>query len=213
MESHLDGNLLSWHVKAMAGLPFTGSAYRAPDGVVVWIDPPDPGTHEQALLALGKPAHVLVTFRDHDRAVAEVAAQHGAKVWIPKGEGGSLSTVDVEYDEQTALPAGLRAIGLPAMGFGEHALIGEAYGRRFAFIGDAVFNHEAAPVPGLVKWLFFKQREGPLHMKRHYRGGDTAAAHAQLSKLLDEKLDALFLSHGRPIPADADRWLRACLGT
>src|ERR1035437_1393071 len=118
----------------MAGVPFTGSAYRAPDGEVVWIDPPDPGVHEAELLQLGKPTHILVTFRDHDRAVAALSKRYGAKVWVPRGQGGSIQPINEEFDETTVLPAGLKAIAMPAMGYAEHALTTEAYGKKFAFI-------------------------------------------------------------------------------
>lgn len=212
METLLDGNLVRWDELAMAGLPFTGSAYRSPEGEVVWIDPPALGAAESAVLALGKPAHILVTFRDHDRAVNELAERFGAKVWVPRGQGGEIRNVDVEFGEDSAMPAGLRAVAMPAMGYGEHALVGEAYGRRFAFIGDAVFNHEHTRVPWLVRKLAFKHRGGPLWMKRTYRGGDDKAAPAQLRRLLDLKLDALYLSHGRAVSENADRYLRQVLG-
>lgn len=212
LETYLSGNLLSWTVPMMIGLPFTGFAYRAPEGQVVWIDPPEAGEHEAALLALGKPAHILVTFRDHDRGVKQASEAYGAEVWIPAGEGGSITPVHHEFTAETKLPAGLRALSLPACGYGEHALVGEAYGQRFAFIGDAVFNLEGTQVPTPVRWLAFKQRQGPLSMKRSYRGGETRKVPDQMNKLLDEKLDALFLSHGAAIPHEADRWLRACLG-
>jgi hypothetical protein len=200
-----------WTKAAILNLPFTGSAYRSPEGEVVWIDPDDPGADEAALLELGRPAHILVTFRDHDRAVPTLAERYGAKVWVPKGPGGSL-TPDVEFDESTALPAGLKALSMPAMGYGEHALWAEAYGKRFAFIGDAVFNLEGTGFPWLVAKLAFHQREGALRMKRTYRGGDTAQAPAQLQRLLDLKLDAVFLSHGAAIPENADAALRGALG-
>jgi hypothetical protein len=212
LETYLDGNLFSWTVDAMAGLPLTGSAYRAPNGEVVWIDPPDPGADEAALLQLGKPAHILVTFRDHDRAVDALAAKFGAKVWVPKGHGGTIRKVDVEYDHDTALPAGLKAIGMPAVGFGEHALTAVAYGKNFAFIGDAVFNLKGSKALFFVPLFFFKNRGGPLSLKKSYRGGDTKAAPGQVHKLLDLKLDAVFLSHGQAVPQDADRWLRTALG-
>lgn len=208
----LDGNLLTWTEPYKVGLPFTGSAYRSPAGEVVWIDPHDPGPHEAALLALGKPTHILVTFRDHDREVVPLAEKYGARVWVPAGTGGEIPKVDVTFDETTTLPAGLRAVSMPAMGYGEHALVAEAYGKRFAFIGDAVFNLEGTTVPWLVRKLFFVRREGPLRMKRSYRGGDTKAAPDQLRKLLAERLDMLLLSHGEAIPAGADRALRDVLG-
>lgn len=213
MQTYLDGNLLSWTVPMipLIGVPLTGSAYRAPNGEVLWIDPPDPGAHEAELLKLGQPSHILVTFRDHDRAVAELARRYGAKVWVPKGQGGSLAA-DVEFGEDTELPGGLKALSMPAMGYGEHALHTEAYGKRFAFIGDAVFNLDGGETFFLVKPLAFRSHgHGPLRMKRDYRGGDTAAAPGQLQRLLDLKLDTLFLSHG-PAVHDADRELRACLG-
>jgi hypothetical protein len=212
LETYLDGNLLTWTVDAMVGLPFTGSAYRAPDGVVVWIDPPDPAEREAELLQLGKPAHIFVTFRDHDRAVDALAAKFGAKVWVPKGRGGHIQKVDVEFDNETILPAGLKAIGMPAVGFGEHALVTEAYGQRFAFIGDAVFNLKGSKVLFFIPPLFFRNHGGPLSLKTFYRGGNTKAAPAQMHQLLDLKLDAVFLSHGAAVPQDADRWLRTALG-
>jgi hypothetical protein len=212
MESFLDGNVRRWHELAMGTLPFYGSAYRSPDGEVVWIDPPALGADEAEVLALGKPSHILVTFRDHDRAVDALAQRFGAKVWIPRGKGGSFARIDEEFGEDTTLPAGLKAVGLPAMGYGEHALVGEAYGQRFAFIGDAVFNHEDTKVPWLVRKLAFKHRGGPLWMKRSYRGGDDKAAPEQLKRLLDLRLDALYLSHGKAVPQDADRYLRQVLG-
>lgn len=210
--SYLDGNLLTWTAPQMLGLPFTASAYRSPAGEVVWIDPHDPGPHEAALLALGPPTDLLVTFRDHDRHVAPLAEKYGARVWVPEGTGGEIPRVDVTFGEHTTLPAGLRAVSLPAMGYGEHALVAEAYGKRLAFIGDAVFNLEGTAVPWLVRMLAFKRCRGPLSMKRSYRGGDTAAAPGQLRKLLDERLDLLVLSHGEAIPAGADRALRDVLG-
>lgn len=212
-EAYLDGNLIGWQVDMIAGLPFNGHAYRAPNGEVVWIDPPEPGAHEERLLTLGKPAHILVTFRDHDRAVDKLAAKYGARVWIPKGQGGDIQQVDVEFDESTELPAGLKALGIPACGYGEHALVAEAYGKRFAFIGDALFGLKHSNIFFLVPPLFFRSANGgPVQLKRSYRGGDSAAAPTQIRKLLDERLDMLFLSHGRAVPAEADRWIRVALG-
>jgi hypothetical protein len=211
IREHLDGNLLTWQVGAMGiDLPLTGHAYRAPSGEVVWVDPPALGDLEDRLLALGKPNAILVTFRDHDRAVPDLLVRYGCKFWAPRGTDGSIPNPHEVFEEGTPLPAGLRAVALPAMGYAEHALVAEAYGKRFAFIGDAVFNFEGTRFPWLAKKLFFRAPCGPLQMKKSYRGGDTAAAPGQLRKLLDERLDMLFLSHGWPV-MDAQRWLEGCL--
>jgi hypothetical protein len=211
MQSHLGGYVATWAQTMLLGLKFTGSAYRAPDGQVVWIDPPDPGEEEMDLLALGKPAHILVTFRDHDRHVAALAARYDAQVWIPKGKGGEIATVHHEFDEQSTLPAGLRALDMSGAGYGEHALLAEAHGKRFAFIGDALFNFDDSHFPSLVRWLFFKHGSGPLWLKRHYRGGDASLVPGQLARLADFKPEALFLSHGPAVTQHAEELLRGCL--
>jgi hypothetical protein len=209
---HLDGNVLTWQVGALGplDLPFTGHAYRAPSGEVVWVDPPSIAGVEEELLALGKPAHILVTFRDHDRAVPELLAKFGATFWAPRGTPEGSVPAGQAYDEQTALPAGLKAVSMPAMGYGEHALVGEAYGQRFAFVGDAVFSFEGTRFPWIAQKLAFCAPSGPIRMKKSYRGGDTAQAPADLRKLIAERPEILFLSHGWPV-TDGQKWLEGCL--
>lgn len=213
METLLNGRVITWTGEGPAGFAMSGHALKADNGEIVWIDPPDPGSQEAAVLAFGKPAHILVTFRDHDRAVDQYAKRFGAKVWIPRGKGGAIKKVDVEYDEATALPAGLRALSLPAVGFGEHALYGTVNGQRFAFIGDAVFHLDFERLPWIVRALAFVQRGGALQHKRWYRGGNTRDALKQARKLLDLNLDALFFSHGRPLESNAAAALKESLGT
>lgn len=210
----LDGRARSWTQKVLLGaLPFTGTAVRLDDGTVVWFDPPEAGEDEAELLAFGTPAHILLTFRDHDRAVARYAGITKAQVWQPKGQGGSVSPVHHEFDATTELPGGLRALDLTACGYGEHAILGEAAGRRFAAIGDALFRLEQGFLPGIVSALGFKAaKEGaPLLMKRSYRGGRTAEVPAQARQLLGRGLDALLLSHGAPVADGAEAALAASL--
>lgn len=203
MEALLNGAILSWTQEGPAGDAFRGYAFKAETGEVIWVDPPAPCSKEQELLKLGKPDHLMVTFRDHDRGVDEIAKRYGAKVWIPKGKGGSIKKVDVEYDEHTDLPGNLHALSLPAVGYGEHALYGTLKGHRFAFIGDAIMNLEFDTLPWIVKALFITRKQGQLQHKKTYRGGNTREALQQIKRLLNLDLDALLFSHGTPIESGA----------
>lgn len=202
-ETLLDNRILTWTSDAPAGFAFRGYALKADDGTIAWIDPPDPGEHEPALVAFGRPQHILVTFRDHDRAVDRLAARYGAKVWIPKGKGGDIKRVDVEYDESTALPATLKALSMPAVGYGEHALYGTVQGHRFAFIGDAVMHMDYDRLPWIVRALFIGRKKGRLQYKKYYRGGNNREALKQVRRLMNLELDALLFSHGDPIVTGA----------
>lgn len=203
MEILLDGSVIGWGGLGPFGIPLHGYALRADDGTVMWIDPPDPSRHEAAILELGPPAHVLVTFRDHERAVAASVARFGAKLWIPRGRGGPFDRPDHEFGEDTELPGGLQALSLPACGYGEHALVGTVKGKRFACTGDSLWNFEGSRFNPLIRFLYFRELPGGLYLKRHYRGGDDSAVLDQIAKLATMDLDVLLLSHGIPIERDA----------
>lgn len=203
MEILLEGAAIGWGGTGIFGIPLHGYALRADDGTVVWVDPPDPTEHEAAILELGPPAHVLVTFRDHERAVAETVTRFGAKLWIPRGRGGPFANPDFEFGEDSRLPGEMRAIALPACGYGEHAILGTVKGKRFAFTGDCLWSFEGSRFNPLLRFLAFRELPGGLYMKRHYRGGDDAAVTEQISRLADLDLDALLLSHGPPIERNA----------
>lgn len=210
----LDGRALSWTQGVLLGaLPFTGTAVRMDDGTVIWFDPPEAAGDEAELLAFGKPAHILLTFRDHDRAVARYAALTGAQVWQPKGQGGSVSPVHHEFDSSSELPCGLKALDLTACGYGEHAILGEVGGKRFAAIGDAFFRLDRGLLSGLLKGVGFKEAKpgAPLLMKRSYRGGRTAEVPAQVRQLMGRGLDALLLSHGHAVAEGAEAALAASI--
>ncbi len=213
MEILLDGAVVGWGGLGVLGIPLHGYALKADDGTVVWVDPPPvPPRDEPAVFQLGQPSHIFVTFRDHDRAVAQYMARFNAKLWIPSGRGGSFDRPDVEFGEATDLPGGLRALSMVACGYGEHALLGTVRGRRFAFTGDSLWNFEGSCFNPLVRFLAFRTLPGGLALKRHYRGGDDSAAYAEIAKLADQDLDALLLSHGAPIERDARQRLALAFG-
>lgn len=217
MDRHLDGAVLSWtfdqpHITSgtFAADAYRGHALRAA-GEVVWIDPPDPGPDEPALLELGRPAHVLVTYRHHERAVDMLAERYGARVWLPRGKGGQYRRVDEEYGEDTKLPAGLRAIAMPGVGFGEHALTGTLHGQRFAFVGDSVLNLDYDHLPTWIRFLIVKRKSGQLQRKTFYLGGRARDAVRQAQRLLELDLDALFVAHGADLPTGAAAALKESL--
>lgn len=214
LRSLMQGRARSWTQRVLGGaLPFTGSAVRMDDGTVLWFDPPEAGLVEDELMAFGQPSHIFLTFRDHDRAVAHFAQKTGAQVWLPKGEGGSVQPVHHLFDATTPLPCGLQALDLSACGYGEHALLGEAGGQRFAAIGDALFRLEAGLIQGLMKLAAFKAAKpgAPLLLKRSYRGGNTQAAPAQIRQLQGRGLDVLLLSHGEAVDGGAEAALASSL--
>jgi glyoxylase-like metal-dependent hydrolase (beta-lactamase superfamily II) len=198
----VDGAVLAWSRPMLGFMTLTGYALKTDSGDVVLVDPPDPGDGLNTLERFGRPTHIFVTFRDHDRAVVKLADHFGARIWIPKGTGEtSVARFDEEYDEQSALPGGLKALSMPAVGYGEHALYGTVRGKKVAFIGDAVFNDERLPWP--VDKFILPRNRGQLRRKASYRGGNTPEAMVQVRKLLDLDLDAALFSHGQPVGENA----------
>lgn len=212
VKRYLDGHVLGWFGKGPLGIPFSSYALRH-DGVTVWIDAIDPGAGRDAVLALGPPQHLLITFGDHDRDVLALARQYGAEVWVPAGEAPAFPHPDHVITDGTELPAGLKAMALPGVGYGETALYGEVAGKRIAFIGDAVLNLRMSAVERLLSLPILAHGRGPFQRKRLFRGGDTAQALKSILKLLDLDLDAAFFSHGDPVEHDAGRKLRESITT
>lgn len=212
VKRYLDGHVLGWFGKGSLGIPFSSYALRQGD-TTVWIDAIDPGAGRDAVLALGPPQHLLITFGDHDRDVLALAREFGAQVWVPAGEAPAFPSPDHIITEDTELPAGLKAMALPGVGYGETVLYGDVAGKRIAFIGDSVLH---LPLSPLQRWLtapFLVHGRGPFQRKRQFRGGNTAQALRSIPRLLDLHLDAAFVSHGLPIDRDAHRHLTESIRT
>lgn len=100
-------------------------AYRAPAALAL-IDPlvPDDGwpALDELVNAEGKPVHVLVTIRWHDRSRAQVLARYGGSEELPAGvEAIPLRRADETMfwiPEHGALVPGDRLIGFGAIGGG-----------------------------------------------------------------------------------------------
>jgi hypothetical protein len=210
MRMIVPGRVISWTRKGPFGSVLRSYAYRK-DDVVVWIDPVMPEDKDLAAVhAFGKPHHVILTFGGHDRDTQAVRAAYGIPVWVPEPEGGDRLIQNPEhiYTWQTELPAGLRAVHIPGVGPGEHALCGDVDGRRFAFVGDSVMHVEK---PTLLGRLLLRQPRGELQHKAFFFGGKKEVALKEAKRLMSLELDMLFPTHGTPITHDARIKLRESL--
>jgi hypothetical protein len=210
--SFLDGHVIWWTGPGPLGMTLSSYALHV-DGVTVWIDAVDPGKDRAAVLALGKPAHQIITFGDHDRDVPALAQEFGSEVWVPDGHHPGFPSPDHVFKDGEQLPGGLTAMAIPGVGYGETLLHREIAGKRIAFIGDAVLH---IPMQGLKKWLlslFLLVGDGPFQTKRSFRGGDTRLAMQNLPKLLSLDLDAAFVSHGDPIVENAGKLLESSIAS
>src|SRR5690606_6344699 len=108
------------------------------------------------------------------------------------------------------LPAKLRAVHIPGVGYGEHAIVGDIEGKRFAFVGDSVIHLPKVPLLGR---LVLGQPRGKLQHKRFYFqwGGNRKQALKEAKRLMSLELEMLLPTHGVPILGDARGELRESL--
>jgi hypothetical protein len=201
-QTFLDGHVIWWTGPGPLGMTLSSYAVRL-DGVTLWIDAVDPRQDRDAVLKLGKPAHQLITFGDHDRDVNALAREFGSEVWVPDGQHPGFPQPDHVFQDGDTLPGGLQALAIPGVGYGETVLHGEIAGKRAGFLGDSILH---IPAHGLKKWLlgfFLVSNEGPFQTKRDFRGGNNRLAMQNLPKILGLGLDAAFVSHGEPIVENA----------
>ncbi|MNS26900.1 hypothetical protein D3C72_588360 [compost metagenome] len=210
MRMIVPGRVISWTRKGPFGMELRSYAYRRGD-VVVWIDPVMPDDKDMTgVEAFGRPHHVILTFGGHDRDAEAVRTRYGAPVWVPEPEGGNrlLPSAEHQYNWQSELPAGLRAVHIPGVGMGEHAVCGDVDGRRFAFVGDSVHHVEK---PNLLERLILRQPRGELQHKAFFWGGEKKTALKEAKRLISLELDMLFPTHGSPITHDARGKIRESL--
>lgn len=210
MKTLVAGRLISWTAAGLGGMRLRSYAYRRGE-TVVWIDPAEPEARDQeAVSAFGTPDAIVLTFGAHDRDAAAIMARTGATLWLPGVEGGDRYFKDVPHEAytwQSELPAGLRAVHIPGVGLGEHAICGDIDGKRFAFVGDSVLHIQ--PLPWVAR-LLLQQPKGRLQHKRFYGqwGGNKKQALKEAKRLMSLELEMLLPTHGEPILEDARGALR-----
>jgi len=167
------------------GMDFNGYAARLPVGLFL-IDPAY-GSDEDwtGLDALGKPAGILLTNKDHERASDDLRRRYRAPVWI-HGADGLLLQVRPEhiFADDDILGGALRAFRFTRLKSpGECALFWPE--RRLLFAGDVVTGHPAGSI-GLV----MKHQGKPEVI-------------GEIRRLLDLDFDALLVGDGEPLLSGA----------
>lgn len=212
MRNLVPGRLITWTGPGPFGMELRSYAYRRGEEVV-WIDPVDPAPADlTAVEMFGRPRAIILTFGAHDRDALALRDRYGASLWVPGVEEGDkfIPNPDERYTWQSELPAGLRAVHIPGVGYGEHAIVGDVDGRRFAFVGDSVMHVEHR---SLLQKLILRQPRGVLQHKIFYFnwGGNRRTALKEAKRLMSLELDMLLPTHGTPVLDDARGKLRESL--
>lgn len=210
MQELIPGRLITWTAKGLLGMPLRSYAYRQGE-VVVWIDPAQPEDKDtEQVLAFGTPQHVLLTTGLHDRDAEAIRTRYGSPVWVPeKGGDRFVTKPDHRYTWQSDLPAGLKAVSIPGIGGGEHALVGDVAGRRFAFVGDAVFHY---PKLDVISKLILRQPKGEFqHKVVYWGGGNKKQALKEAKRLISLELAMVLPMHGTPVLEEAHAKIRESL--
>src|SRR5437870_1701020 len=97
----------------IGGFVSSAHAVRNEDGTVL-IDPLP--LEQEALLALGRAAAIVLTCGSHQRSAWRYRAELGAPVYAPAAVREVDEEPDVRYEEGDILPGGLRTIAAPGPG-------------------------------------------------------------------------------------------------
>ncbi len=169
------------------GYDFNGSFVRHAGGNLC-IDPVEPGDEVLDRLAKEGVAQLLLTNRNHVRAVNRVRERTGARVAIHPADAAYAREQGARIDAE--LHAGERAgpflvIGVPGKSPGEVALFDAE--QRLLLVGDALIGNPA----GRLSLLSEKVMDDP------------ALLRASLRSLLALDFDAVLVGDGAPILAGA----------
>lgn len=210
MQMLIPGRLITWTRPGPLGLVQRAYAYKRGE-VTVWIDPVEPEVRDRTVIEVfGRPHAIILTSGGHARDAMAMRARYGCPIWVPAVEGGDryVPDADERYTWQSELPARMRAVHIPGVGLGEHAVCGDIDGRRFAFVGDAVVNQEKR---SFLTKLTHAQPRGQLQHPRIYLAGKKKTALKESKRLLSLELDMLFPTIGTPVLHDARAKLRESL--
>ncbi|MBI4249437.1 MAG: hypothetical protein HY611_08030 [Elusimicrobia bacterium] len=172
---------------------FNGFCLGLRDGLVL-VDPAYAGEETwREIENLGRPGHILLTNKDHERASDELRQRYKIPVWIHEADAPLLSAPPERTFQDGALLWGeletirFRALKSP----GECAFLWKE--RKILIVGDAVTGHPAGSI-GLVK----------KHLGR-------AAVLEEIKKLPALDFDTLLVGDGEPFLSGGKQALKTFL--
>jgi predicted GNAT family N-acyltransferase/glyoxylase-like metal-dependent hydrolase (beta-lactamase superfamily II) len=196
MQQLVDGVYTWAWMSPEKGYDFNGWYVDLGEGAVVVDPPPCASEVLDQMAALGAPARVILTNKDHTRRSREVARRFGIPIAIHEADAPLVDfTPDVTFRDGEAVGGGLRAVHVPdAKSPGECALFHA--GRRLLIVGDAVIGRPP----------------GGLSMLPDSKFADPQAARRGLARLAALDFDALLVGDGTSLPTGGRSALRALVG-
>ena len=174
---------------------FNGHIIISHDQRVI-IDPPPMQDTDRAILLRMAPTHIVITNRDHVREADALRAQYTIPLYAPVADAAQMETVvDMTYQDNEVLPAGLIAIHLHAMKSpGESALLFKR-DRGYLILGDALIG----------------KPPGELRLLPAEKFADVHKAQESLTRLLDYEYDTVLVGDGASILTDGKDAVRRAL--
>ncbi len=166
------------------GFDFNGWLVLSDDGNLLIDPPPMRDEDEDQIAKLGRPAHIIVTNRDHEREIASCRDEYDAQIWMHEKDATLIEAdLDHTFGHGDILPGGLEVIHIPDnKSPGESALLL----RRtpgVLILGDALIGNP----PGELNLLPAEKYE------------NIAKARTGIEVLLDYDFDPVLTSDGAPI--------------
>ena len=175
-----------------------GFAVRMDNGAIL-VDPPPPAGGDWTKLDAMKPIQkIVVTNRDHDRAVLRLRERYQCPIVAGANEMTGFPSLNVNETvrEGDFLPGGLRVINLPGKSPGEIGLYFDPTRNKLSktvggivLLGDALIGHPA----GQLRFVPEHKIDNPAQLKNSLR------------KLLALDFEVLLLCDGHSILKDARR--------
>jgi len=166
------------------GYDFNGYVFNSAEGLIV-IDPAIMQDKDMGELRnLGRPAHVILTNKDHERMAYDMRDRFGAKIYVNREDAPLLKqSADHKFDDGDILPGNLRAIGVPSnKSPGETALL-LLRDKGILFIGDAVIGWPA----------------GEFSLLPQDKYGDPVRAKRSIRVLLQHEFDTVLVGDGESV--------------
>jgi glyoxylase-like metal-dependent hydrolase (beta-lactamase superfamily II) len=179
------------------GYDFNGYVVRDPAGTLC-IDPVEPDAATLEEIAQAGVTRIIITNRNHTRAVSAVRARTGARVAVHPDDAAYARSQGAEIDDDLrggATVGPFVVVAVPGKSPGEVVL--HAPTRRLLIVGDAVIGNP----PGRCALLPDKVMDDPARLRTSVR------------RLLELDFDTLLVGDGTPILSGAKDRLAELVGS